>query len=287
MPMPCSPEITPSRRARQLHDARDRLVRRLQHLVVVAVDRDVGVHVAVAGMHVQRHPDAAAQHLARGSRWHSSTIGASAAPAKIGCSGARICVFHEARRRVVLQQREDACAPGCLGLHGTVEARRASARHSAPHLAQQRQRLLHPVVEQLGATAISPASSLLPSGSVPGEEEGLEPRRPAPACCAGDSSMLMRSMPSVYSPIRGSGMTTSSLILKALVCLPIAAVRLRSSQNFLRASALTATKPSPARRVGEAHHLAGGARHARRRRRRRCRRSAPSSAGRRACVLVA
>ena len=59
--------------------------------------------------------------------------------------------------------------------------------------------------------------------------------------------MLMRSMPSVYSPIRGSGMTTSSLILKALVCLLIAAVRLRSSQNFLRASALTATKPSPPR----------------------------------------
>ena len=44
-----------------------------------------------------------------------------------------------------------------------------------------------------------------------------------------------------------SGITTSSLILKALVCLLIAAVRLRSSQNFLRASALTATKPSPAR----------------------------------------
>ena len=61
--------------------------------------------------------------------------------------------------------------------------------------------------------------------------------------------MLMRSMPSVYSPMRGSGITTSSLILKALVCLLIAAVRLRSSQNFLRASALTATKPSPLREL--------------------------------------
>ena len=49
--------------ARQLHDPRHRRVRGLQHLVVVAVDRDVGVHVAVAGVHVQRHPDAAAQHL--------------------------------------------------------------------------------------------------------------------------------------------------------------------------------------------------------------------------------
>ena len=72
--------------------------------------------------------------------------------------------------------------------------------------------------------------------------------------------MLMRSMPSVYSPIRGSGITTSSLTLKALVCLLIAAVRLRSSQNFLRASGLTATKPSPRAAVGEAHDLAGGAR---------------------------
>ena len=42
-------------------------------------------------------------------------------------------------------------------------------------------------------------------------------------------------------------MTTSSLILKALVCFAMAAVRARSSQNFLRASAPTAMKPSPAR----------------------------------------
>ena len=42
-------------------------------------------------------------------------------------------------------------------------------------------------------------------------------------------------------------MTTSSLILNALVCRAIAAVRARSSQNFLRASADTATKPSAPR----------------------------------------
>jgi hypothetical protein len=58
--MPCSPEITPSS---ERHDAVDRLVGGLQHLVVVGVDRDVGVHVAVAGVHVQGHEDAAAQHL--------------------------------------------------------------------------------------------------------------------------------------------------------------------------------------------------------------------------------
>jgi hypothetical protein len=46
-------------------------------------------------------------------------------------------------------------------------------------------------------------------------------------------------------------MTTSSLILKALVWRLMAAVRLRSSQNFLRASALMATKPSPLRELAK------------------------------------
>ena len=64
---------------------------------------------------------------------------------------------------------------------------------------------------------------------------------------ASDSSMLKRSMPSQYSPMRGSGMTTSSLILKALVWREMAAVRLRSSQKRLRCSALTAMKPSEPR----------------------------------------
>ncbi len=49
--------------------------------------------------------------------------------------------------------------------------------------------------------------------------------------------------------MRGSGITTSSFTLKALVCLEIAAVRARSSQNFLRASADTAMKPSPEREL--------------------------------------
>ena len=47
--------------------------------------------------------------------------------------------------------------------------------------------------------------------------------------------------------MRASGITTSSLILKALVWRAMAAVRARSSQNLRRASALTAMKPSPLR----------------------------------------
>ncbi len=48
--------------ARDLHDAHDRTVRLLQHLVVIRVHRNVRVHVAVAGVHVQSDPDPAAQH---------------------------------------------------------------------------------------------------------------------------------------------------------------------------------------------------------------------------------
>ncbi len=48
--------------AGELHDAAHRLVRGLQHFVIVAVHRDVGVDVAVARVHVQRHPHAAFQH---------------------------------------------------------------------------------------------------------------------------------------------------------------------------------------------------------------------------------
>ena len=61
--------------------------------------------------------------------------------------------------------------------------------------------------------------------------------------------MLMRSMPSVYSAMRGSGITTSSLTLNALVWREMAAVFLRSCQNFLRASGLMAMKPSPLREL--------------------------------------
>jgi hypothetical protein len=47
--------------------------------------------------------------------------------------------------------------------------------------------------------------------------------------------------------MRGSGITTSSFTLKALVWREMAAVRERSSQNFLRCSGLTAMKPSAPR----------------------------------------
>jgi hypothetical protein len=48
--------------AGQHHDALHRTVRGLQHFIVVAVDRDVGMHIAVAGMHVQGHPHTPLEH---------------------------------------------------------------------------------------------------------------------------------------------------------------------------------------------------------------------------------
>ena len=89
-------------------------------------------------------------------------------------------------------------------------------------------------------------SSLLPIGNLGWLTNTVKASHKA-SLLRKDNSMLMRSMPSVYSPMRSKGITTSSLILNALVWRLIAAVRLRSSQNFLRASGLMATKPSPLR----------------------------------------
>ena len=47
----------------QRHDALHRLIRRLQHGVVVGVYRDVGVHIAVTGVHMQRDEYPAAQYF--------------------------------------------------------------------------------------------------------------------------------------------------------------------------------------------------------------------------------
>jgi hypothetical protein len=53
----------PVERARERHHARDGGIRLLQHRVIVGVDRNVRVHVAVAGVHVQRNEHTAAQNL--------------------------------------------------------------------------------------------------------------------------------------------------------------------------------------------------------------------------------
>jgi hypothetical protein len=61
--------------------------------------------------------------------------------------------------------------------------------------------------------------------------------------------------------MRGSGMTTSSLTLKALVWREMAAVRERSSQNFLRVSGVDRDEAFGRAQVGHAHDFGGGGHH--------------------------
>ena len=50
-------------RAGEVHDALDGFMGRLQHVVIVGIDRNVGMHVTVTGVHVQGDKNAAAQHF--------------------------------------------------------------------------------------------------------------------------------------------------------------------------------------------------------------------------------
>ena len=156
----------------------------------------------------------------------SSSSGTKAAPLKICCSGARICVFQLARKVWSCSCGSSVSTPATQPCHWP----RTSATSASAWATRS---------SSSSAEGMSLASSLLPSGRLPLVKNSVNASASASLFCS-DSSMLMRSMPSVYSAMRGSGITTSSLILKALVCLLMAAVRLRSSQNFLRASGLMA-----------------------------------------------
>ena len=285
MPMPCSPEITPFKPRAMPHDARHRAVRGVQHGVVVGVHRNVGVHVAVAGVHVQGDEYAALQNALvhgvalgehrRESRADEDARQARRAPrssSSPGCcdpaAGRRRCPPHRLRRRS--RARPESRAPRPRLVHGVEQVLPARA-HAAP------------AARALPPGAPMSTSAVLPRLDLAGRSI-RRARRAARSLLRIDSSILMRSMASVYSPRRSSGMTTSSLILKALVCLAIAAVLARSSQNLRRASAFTAMKPSPERALARRTTCEVAAATASRRPRRRYRRAAPSSAARRASI---
>jgi hypothetical protein len=67
---------------------------------------------------------------------------------------------------------------------------------------------------------------------------------------------MLIAVPGVYSPMRNKGITTSSLILKALVCLLMAAVRCGRGQicRVFRADGATFHAG-----IVHTNHLAGGA----------------------------
>ena len=128
--------------ARQLHDAGHGFVRGLQHFIVVGVDGNIGVHIAVAGMHVQRYPDAALEHLLVGIVQGLAQRLEGRTRKDLGQWLLELGL--PARTQpVVLQlgeQRGHAVQP---------------ALPEPPHLGHQSQCLLHTVFEQFGAGNIA------------------------------------------------------------------------------------------------------------------------------------
>ena len=188
------------------------------------------MHVAVAGVHVQRH-----EHPARSTGVIACapfSTGSKARPSKIPRSASSTSRFHDTRI---------ACVWIFTNSSGSPRFARYALQRARVAAISSRARAFR--------SAKSPASSVRSSLSCTGSspEKKASSASRSFSLLAIDSSMLMRSMPSVYSPRRPSGITTSSLILNALVCLAIAAVRARSSQKRLRCSAPAAMKPSPSR----------------------------------------
>ena len=123
--------------ARQRHDAGHGRMGGGQHLVVIAVHRQVGVHIAVARMHVQSHKHPALEHaLVDGHHLvHDRLVGGAA---KNRSQGRAQIALPTGAQAVVLQVAE-------LRVHAVQPALPALA-----HLGQQHQRLRHPVFQQLG-----------------------------------------------------------------------------------------------------------------------------------------
>ena len=164
-------------------------------------------------------------------------------------AASRICVFQLARKRVVLQAARTASPTSC-----------SQPCHSAAHVAHHGQRLRHAVFQQFGRGNVAARRRAGPAAGCHGRRNASSSSHSA-SLLRRLSSMLMRSMPSVYSAMRGSGITTSSLILKALVWLADGRGALAVEPELLARLGADGDEAFAAARVGNAHHLAGGARH--------------------------
>ena len=252
MPMPCSPEITPSSAARQRHDARHRLVRGLQHLVVVAVDRDVGVHVAVAGVHVQRHPDAA---LAAPRWWIALALGQDRR--ERGAGEDRL------QRRADLRLPAGAQACGPAAARNSASSAHVEARASRCHSARTSRSSASACCTRSSSSSadgISLASSLLPSGRLPRGEEGLQ---------RVDQRELVAQRQLDVDALDAVGVLAHARqrdhhVLVDLEGVGVLADRrgaLAVEPELLARLGADGDEALAAARVGDAHHLAGGARH--------------------------
>ena len=165
---------------------------------------------------------------------NAASNGLNASPVNRPCSGWRICVFQLARRLwscSSVKWLSTLFSQPCHSLR--TRSIKALASNTRPG-------------SRSSGFSSSSSASYLPNGNT-GCAKNSNSSSHKRILLRKLSSMLIRSMPSVYSAIRGSGITTSSLILKALVWREMAAVRLRSAQNFLADSGVVAIKPSPAR----------------------------------------
>ena len=140
----------PAQAARQRHDAGHRLMRGLQHGVVVAVDGDVGMHIAVTGVHMQRRPGATAQHLLVDA-FDLAQNGRKRGAGKQRLEGLEYLGFPTGAQALVLQLVKVAAAGlATIGLLCQIQLVEPLLP-LRPHLGQLGQRLLHPVVQQLSA----------------------------------------------------------------------------------------------------------------------------------------
>ena len=141
------------------------------------------------------------------TRWcialHSSKMGWNCAPVNTFSRTARICVFQLARRLWSCSCEKSASQLSshcCQVLRTSANTARACCTRSSNNSGE----------------GTSLASSIAPNGKLPSAKNASNALHKS-SLLRKESSMFKRSIPSVYSPMRGRGITTSSLILKALV----------------------------------------------------------------------
>ena len=233
-------------RARQHHDAGNGAMRSLQHVVVVAVDGNVGVHIAVTRMHVQRHPDATLEHATVDGRAFVQD-GQESRAIEDGLQRRANLGFPAGAQRVILQLRKqrldlvEPAAPECA------------------NLAHQLQGLRHPVFQQLGRRdlvgVVRLAKRQLPFGKkafqliAELELVGQAELNVDALDAVGVLGQARQRNHNVFVDFEGIGVARDGR--RALAVQPEFFARIGTDGN----EALAGT------RIGDAHHLGSGTRH--------------------------
>ena len=233
-------------RTRQRHDAFDGTVRRLQHFVVIAVDGDVGVHIAVAGVHVQRGPDPALEHALVHSIALAQDGLESAAAKNVLQRCAQLCL-PAGTQAVVLQL-------GKQRIHIAQPERPQTA-----HLGDQGQGLRHAVFQQFGRRNLTGVVVLANRQMAAGKEifEFVAQRNLVAQAqlnvdalnAVGVFGHARQRDHHVFVDLEGVGVLADGR--RTLAIKPELLARIGADGD----------KAFAAARVGDAHHFRGGARH--------------------------